>query len=167
MATYMESFRLSRDGTVRFVPSYNRERRNTLRDAYRRGKLIGLDELLTRTPQELLQKRGKETLLIYYSQVWALTRFLAEDQDGRYREALGEVLHDAARGRLTRRLLNSDALPSRQRRSDVSNRVGKSVILEYLNRDWAEFEGHYDSYVDQLTRGPSRRGPRRGGRSID
>lgn len=164
MATYMETFRLGEDGKTRFMPNYNRERRNALRDAQYRDRLIDLDELLTNSPQELLQKKGKESLLIYYAQVWALARFLADGEDGVYRESLGEVLKDAARGRLTGRLLKSEAVPASQRRRDVANRVGKAVVLEYFNPDWDEFESQYDGYVKEIAGGYGRRGSRRGGR---
>src|SRR5690606_28941593 len=106
IATYMEGFRRNDDGVLVFTPAANRERQETLRRAVRRGHLIPLNDLLTRTPQSFLGS-SKETLLVYYAQVWALTNFLAEGENGRYRAALAEVLTDAAEGRLVGRLAAS------------------------------------------------------------
>ncbi|UCD75358.1 MAG: hypothetical protein JSV91_00265 [Phycisphaerales bacterium] len=164
LAAYMESFRLSRAGTVRFRPSYNRERSSALRKAAHLGNLVKLEELLRHTPQTFLERKGRDALLVYYAQVWALARFLAEGADGRYREGLEDLLRDAAEGRLAGRLLRSTALTSgRQKRAAVSSRVGRAAALEYFNRDWAAFEDEYDAYVKGLAGTRTDRG-RRGGR---
>src|SRR6185503_10436721 len=62
IATYMEGYRSSRDAEPEFLPWANFERRDALRDAVRSKKLIGMDELLTRSPQSFLS-HSKDSLL--------------------------------------------------------------------------------------------------------
>ncbi len=150
VATYMEGYRYDRgrEQLPEFSPTSNRERRQTLSDAVRRDQLISLDALLTRTPQAFLNE-SKDSLLTYYAQVWALTRFLAEAEDGRYRNSLAVVLLDAAEGRLVGRMAVSDYLPKR-RGSAFSGRVGPAVVQEYFNPDLAAFEAEYLAFIDQI-----------------
>jgi len=151
VATYMESFRVSEDGQSEFMPWRNGERWRALRRAVADDRLIPLSELLRRSPQSFLET-GKNRLLVYYAQVWALTRFLAEGEDGTYRAALEEVLHDAATGKLSRRLTSSEFSSRHGRRiSAATGRSGPWIILEYFNDDLDAFEQEYLEYVDRIT----------------
>lgn len=151
IATYMESFSLTHDGTPQFRPWANRERRTALARAVRDNDLIPLGELLRRSPQAFLES-SRDNLLVYYAQVWALTRFMVEWDDGRYRSGLEEALQDAAHGRLAGRLMESEAIGSGRRRgAAMTSRMGPWIILEYLNSDLDEFEQQYLEFVDSLT----------------
>lgn len=156
IATYMEGYRRGHDDTPEFHPAANHERWRTLREAVRREQLIPLSELLTRSPQSFLST-SKDALLVYYAQVWALTRFLAEGDDGRYRPALAQVLADAAEGRLVARVLNS-ASGQPRRGVSMTSRAGPAVVQEYFNPDLSQFEREYRLYIEELTRSvPPRR----------
>jgi hypothetical protein len=150
VATYMEGYRTNSDGEPEFMPKANFERRETLKDAARSHKLITLDDLLTRTPQSFLNQ-GKEPLLVYYAQVWALTRFLSEGENGKYKSALADVLTDAAEGKLVGRMMTSPVTANSRHRGAASNHVGPAVAQEYFNRDLAELQQQYLSFVDQIT----------------
>ncbi len=151
IATYMEGFRLRPDGSVQFRPWANNERRMALYEAVRTDRLIPLAELLHRSPQDFLE-RGKNRLLIYYAQVWALSRFMMEYGEGRYQEPLREVLQDAAHGRLGQRLRNSTVISGGNRRGAATlMRSGPWVLLEYFNRDLEAFEDAYFSYIRTIT----------------
>lgn len=150
VATYMEGYRTDIEGLTEFVPTENRERAYALRDAVRNRRLIPLDDLLTRTPQSFLDS-SKDSLLTYYSQVWALTRFLVEGENGRYRSALATVLTDAAEGRMISRMMTSTVTAGARRMgSSTPNRVGPAVVQEYFNRDMIEFERQYLAFIDEL-----------------
>ncbi|MDY7110452.1 MAG: hypothetical protein SYC29_17620 [Planctomycetota bacterium] len=174
IATYMEGHQWGEEAP-RFIPSRNWERRGALRRAIRADALIPLDDLLTRAPQFFLEE-NKDRLLTYYGQVWALTRFLADGADGRYREALAELLTDAARGRLGHRLsvslstrpaaaptINSNR-PRRSRRVAL-NDLGTWLVKTYFDEDVAAFEEAYFAYARALAEGGPVRGPRRGRRA--
>jgi hypothetical protein len=150
VATYMESFSIGHDGSPQFRPWANRERRDALAGAVRDGRLIPLPEVLQRSPHAFLNE-GSERLLTYYAQVWALTRFVAEGEGGRYRPALEQVLLDAAEGRLVGRLASSTRITSQHRRSvAATSRSGPWVVLEYFNPDFAEFEEQYHRFIETL-----------------
>ncbi len=159
IAAYMEGFRVRRGLTI-FSPADNSERRSALRDTKnnpQRYSLIPLDTLITKTPQAFLQS-GKSNLLTYYAQVWALVRFLAEAEDGVYRDGLELVLQDAAFGRLVPRLRRAAADRGQTwRNSDSANNLGRLVVLEYFNEDFDVFERQYLEFVDEIITSGRRR----------
>jgi len=149
IATYMEGYVTRSDGVPSFRAWENRERRGALRESVRRDRMIPLGELFSRRPQAFLED-GRRTLLSYYAQVWALTHFLAVGEDGKYRASLEQVIQDAAHGNLHRRLMNSTAFTVRSRREMFSDRVGLWVILEYFNRDIAQFEEEFNAFLQVI-----------------
>jgi hypothetical protein len=150
----MEGYRTN-DGESTFQPSANRERRDALRSAVRSGQLIPLNELLSRTPQSFLDS-SKNRLLRYYAQVWALTLFLSEGEDGRYHESLAQLLKDAAYGRIAGRMMTSPLTSgSRKRGSNVQVRLGPAVLQEYFNPDVAGFEKQYIEFMTTLANTPN------------
>src|SRR5205085_11407269 len=123
-----------------------------LRDAVRSRHLIGLDDLLTRSPQSFLND-SKDALLVYYAQVWALTRFLAEGEDGRYKPALAALLTETADGKLVGRMMTSTVSAGTRRHGvGAVSRVGPAIAQEYFNRDLAECEKQYLAFVDVLVK---------------
>jgi hypothetical protein len=148
LATNFEGFRFRR-GELYFSPSLNRERRYRLREAIRTDMLIPLPELIGRDPHQALAE-SKEALLTFYAQVWALGRFLTEAEDGRYRDALENVLLLNAQGDLYRQLL-------RQARRDGTpvgrdEMTGQRLIETFFNEDFEEFTTSYDAWVMELAR---------------
>jgi len=162
IATYMEGYRVTRQGDFQWQPWANFERWETLDEAVDRDELIDLPELLTRTPQSFLND-SKDSLLVYYSQVWALTRFLAEGENGRYRESLEQLLLDTASGKLIGRMMASSTTRNGGRRGVTAiNRVGPAVVREYFNSDLVEFEAQYLKFVNEVASvRPTSRGPNR------
>ena len=139
IATYMEGYFSHPDGVPKFRAWANVERYQMLRSAVRADRLIPLSELLERPPQSFLED-GKNRLLIYYSQVWALVHFLAEGDGGRYRPALQQVLADAVQGRLA------------GRRRGGGRRLGPRVLVEYFESDVDTFERRYLAFVLQVVK---------------
>ncbi len=144
IATYMEGYISYPDGLPRFRPWANLERYHTLREAVRADGLLPLNAVLGRTPQSFLHE-SKSRLLVYYAQVWALTLFLAEGENGRHRLALQEVLMDAARGRLAVEALGSRGGPG-------GVRLGPAVLKAYFDPDIKAFERKYLQFVRKAVR---------------
>ncbi len=153
IATYMEGYRTGQDGVAEFMPAANFERRMALRDAMRKNRMIPMTDLLTRSPQSFLTS-SKDSLLTYYAQVWALTRFLAEGENGRYADSLAAVLSEAADGKMVSRVMTSTANGALRRRT--SGAAGPAVVQEYFNPDLTEFEAQYLAFVDQLVQSRER-----------
>ena len=152
IACYMEGTRLSRDGgPSTFRPWRNFERWSELREAVRDDELSPLGELLDGTPQEYLQD-GKNSLLTYYAQVWALVQFLRDGESGKYRESFSQLIQDAASGKLAGRLAASKSIIGKKgRERAVQLRTGNAVILEYFNPDFATFSDEYSTFVKAIT----------------
>lgn len=152
IATYMEGHR-GADGLVEFLAWRNWERWSALRDVVRRNRLIPLERLLEETPQSFLLD-SKDALLAYYAQVWCLTRFLIEGEQGKYADALAQVMTDAAAGTLRETAANAPRTLSRGGRSAAARGMtGPWVALAYLNGDLAELEREYVAYARDLVSG--------------
>ena len=155
LACYMEGTRLSREGRpTRFSPWRNMERWNEARNAVRGENLLPLQELLDTTPQARLE-RGKDELLAYYAQCWALVQFLQEGDGGRYRDALRRLLGDAAEGRLVSRLEASPLLAGADdaaRRRAARSRSGSLVMREYVRADLARMDADFRAFLSTITR---------------
>lgn len=146
IATFMEGYIQNEDGAIKFLPWANRERYRTLRHAVRKKTLIGIKELLTRTPQSFL-KSSKDDLLVYYSQVWALVHFLNEGQNGKYHQAFSYLLADATKG-------VSPMPPKRTSQKSAKTgsreRLSPGVILQYLEIDLDDFELQYIQFIKKI-----------------
>ena len=114
-----------------------------------RDRLIPLDELLTKTPQSFLNG-GKNQLLVYYAQVWALTRFLSEGEGGRYQASLESLLADAAAGRLVGRVVGPNTAADRRQSVMTQMKSGPLLLQAYFNRDLEEITDQYEAYVRML-----------------
>ena len=152
IACYMEGTRLSRDGgPSTFRPWRNFERWSELREAARAEDLIPVSELLDGTPQEFLQN-GKNSLLTYYAQVWALVHFLREGENGKYRDQFSQLIQDSITGKLAGRLALSKAIVGKtMRHRAVELRTGNAVVLEYFNADFPRFVEEFSNFVQAIT----------------
>ncbi len=156
VATYMEGYRVDSAGQPIFSAWRNFERFGELRDAVRRERLIPLETLLDKPPQEFLNE-GREQLLVYYAQVWALTHFLVEGGGGQYRGALAQLLQDAVDGRVGRSL--ADRLPTETDRRAVQRGIargglrslpGTLVARGYFSQDLDALATEYDAFVRKI-----------------
>lgn len=152
IACYMEGTRLSRDGgPSTFRPWRNFERWSELREAARAEDLIPVSELLDGTPQEFLQN-GKNSLLTYYAQVWALVHFLREGENGKYRDQFSQLIQDSITGKLAGRLALSKVIVGKtMRHRAIELRTGNAVILEYFNADFPRFVEEFGNFVQAIT----------------
>ena len=137
IACYMEGHRMARDGSgPTFQPWRNLERFGELRSAARRERLLTLTDVLNTPPTEMIG-RGRDALLTYYAQAWALVHYLAEGESGRWRAGLEQLLRDAADGQLRRRV--------------GSRRSPERVIRAYISDDLPALARGYDEFVQRIT----------------
>lgn len=158
IATYMEGYRIAPDsGDPIFGAWRNLERFGELRDAVRRDRLIPLQELLERSPQEFLAQ-GREQLLIYYAEVWALVHFLNSSADEIHRNGLRRLLSDATEGRIGATILAGCASPDARRsveralsRGGVRALPGPTVAATYFGGDLAALSDRFDAFIKEIT----------------
>lgn len=146
LAAYAEGhrFRRSEDGP-RFMPWHNFERYGQLRSAVGRDRLIDLDRLISQPPQRFVGE-GERSLLTYYAQVWAFVHYLVEGADGRYRDGLARLLHDAAHGHIATTLYDADRSAGRRGRL-LGPDAGRAIIATYFDQDYPAFKSGYESFL--------------------
>jgi len=146
MATYMEGFRQDRADPTRFafLPWANMERFFALREASRRGRIVNLETLLNSTPQDLMAENSNAALQ-YYAQVWALTHFLNDAENAKYRPALHQMIKDAADGTLTATIRAMRG--GRAASSFAARRRGVDPLLTYIDMDLDVLNKQYQDYV--------------------
>lgn len=156
IATYMEGFRVDEQRMPVFAAWRNFERFGELREAVRSENLIPLRDLLERSPQQFLGN-GKDRLLVYYAQVWALTHFLVDGLEGRHRAQLAELLQDAVRGTISTSLLaaadDSETRDSLQRalaRGGIRALPGPMVASAYFGQNLEQLARDYEDFVQRL-----------------
>ena len=152
IAAYLEGFRWEQN-----VPVYNgwinTERYDQLRAAHVSKRLLSLEELLNRRPQDFLDRTGPG-ILDYYAQLWALVHFLREGDDGAYAPAFTSILEEAFGGGMRERLMA--AAEPREIRQAMTSRTGSLVFEVYLGGDLASLDASYQAFIAQLVRPGSR-----------
>ena len=86
-----------RGGEPEFTPDLNEFRISSLERAIRNDWLFSLEEL-TGLQAGLAIAMPAEKTATFYAQAWALTRFLQEGKNGKYRADFEQLLADAAKG---------------------------------------------------------------------
>lgn len=100
LATYGEGcIGLRGGGTPAFLPWRNIERYSALKEVVRADAIRPLEAVVCGSPQGFLLE-GRDALLDYYAQVWALVHFLMEYDNGALRPGLERMVLDAANGTL-------------------------------------------------------------------
>lgn len=155
LATWFEGHRWNGEVPL-FTSRDNPDRQIALAKAVRANSLIPLDQLTNSTPQDWIA-RGGDWPLTYYAQVWALTRFLAEDPIRH--EALSNILTLASRGQLRSEL--SRRVGDRAAGIAMSRRVGPAVLEAFVNRDPAALQRDYATFIESLALGDRDATPRR------
>lgn len=163
IAAYYEGFRWDRtDNTLPvFLPWSNPQRFDDLRRAHAEGRLIPLTRLLVSRPQDLIEHTDGRALT-YYAQVWALTHFLHEGENAKYRAELERLLQDAATGELGPTV--TGRIGARAARRQIYRRVGDAVFKAYFTEDLDEAQAEYDRFVRTVTL-PGTRGAMTAGES--
>jgi hypothetical protein len=156
IAAYMEGHRIAPEsGEPVFTPWRNFERFGELRDAVRRGRTVPIDQILDSTAQEYLAD-GRDRLLTYYAQVWALVHYLREGEDGAYASGLSRMLADCVAGRVSDTLRGTPMPQDEARALDRALRRGTRLvpgrywIRAYFTPDLERFASGYRSFVDDI-----------------
>ncbi len=140
IASMFESVTFDHRGLPRWNLSVNYNRIDKLRAAVTGGDLWPLDELIRLHAGEVVTQPA-ERIEAFYAQNWAFARFLWEGEQGRYRAAFQQLLHDSAMGRLPDRLIVDDG--KNTWRPDAI----KPLLEHYLQLSLVEIDQRYQAYV--------------------
>ena len=150
IATTMEGFSWRRG--IKFRPEANRERWSRLCECINKDRLLPLENLLSAHPENFLNGQ-KQTLLDYYAQIWALTRYLQSADDEKYRDKVGNILLLAASGDMYRQLLRSDQLsPEHRKMIEDDGDTGMAILEVFIEPDSAQLEESFHDWCYSICR---------------
>jgi hypothetical protein len=140
-------------GTFQLAPEKNAYRLNSLRRTLDNGSMIPLRELIASNPGDVLAMDRTEAVMAFYSQSYALVRFLNEADSGRHKDAYHRLLADGLRGKWQ---LDSEsmriAIDRNIPRNILWNHIVGLVLFEdYVGDDYDRIEKEYLAFCMEIT----------------
>jgi len=143
------------NGLFRFVPGSNIQRLGALKEILGKARQISLKELVATSPGEVLATDQTEAVTAFYSQSYALVRFLREGSYGKRLSCYQRLLWDGLSGRWP--LDESAGTTAEDRnlpRTVLWNRqVGPQLFEYYVGNDLAQLEQEYLTFCQGIVRG--------------
>ncbi len=149
-------FEISRqnNGTFLFEPAKNSDRLMALMRTLTDRERIPLRQLVAMNPGEVLATNESDALLTFYSQSYALVRFLREADHSRYMKDYRRLLADGMQGNWP--LDESDrtiAEDRNQPRTVGWNRiVGSQLFRHYICEDFEQIEKEYLAFCVKIVK---------------
>lgn len=144
-------------GLFRFDPSTNVQRLGALKETLDKSKLLTLEELILTSPGEVLATDQTETVMAFYSQSYALIRFLRESSYGKRLASYHRLLQDGLDGRWP--LDESAGTIARDRnlpRTIPWNRqVGRQLFELYVGSEMESLDLEYQAFCRRIVSGLS------------
>lgn len=148
---------LCEQGLFRFDPAENIQRLGGLQETLGKARQIPLQDLITTSPGEVLATDQTEAVTAFYSQSYALVRFLREAGYGRRLEDYRRLLQDGLLGywpldESTGATAENRNLP----RTIPWNRVvGRQLFEHYVGTDMDQLEREYLAFCRRIVSGLS------------
>lgn len=147
IAMQFEGFRFV-NGHYRFEPSLNHYRTKALATVLTEQDSIALKDLLTTSPGEVMATDRAESVMAFYSQSYALVRFLREGNAGKYLLDYQRLMQDGLLGEWA--LCSSDRAVAKNRdlarTIDWNGRVGIQLFRAYVCEEINSMEDEYSSF---------------------
>jgi hypothetical protein len=140
------------DGTFGFGPAENTYRLDALEKTMSKNKMLPLRDLITTTPGDVLATDQTEAVMGFYSQSYALIRFLREADGGKRLKDYHRLLADGLRGRwpldkVSRKIAADRNIP----RNIIWNQTVSLVLFhEYIGDDYEQVEKEYLAFCRQI-----------------
>jgi len=146
---------VSDGGLFRFDPAGNFQRLGALKEALSKGKSIPLRELVSISPGEVLATDQDQAVMAFYSQSYALIRFLREAGYGRRLDAYRRLMSDGLLGRwpLDRSAGTTAEDRNLPRTLQWNRQVGRQLFEHYIGTDLDHLEQEYTAFCQRITRG--------------
>jgi hypothetical protein len=141
-------------GLFRFDPAGNVQRLGALKETLRKTKLIPLRDLVATSPGEVLATDQTEAVLAFYSQSYALVRFLREAGHGRRLGSYQRLLWDGLFGKWP---LDKSAETTAEDRNLPrtilwNQQVGPQLFQYYIGGDLVQLEQEYLAFCQRIVR---------------
>ncbi|MEA3225470.1 MAG: hypothetical protein U9Q07_05925 [Planctomycetota bacterium] len=140
------------EGTFSLEPAKNTYRLNALKRTLANNKMIPLRDLIVSNPGDVLATDRTEAVMAFYSQSYALVRFLQEADGGRRLDAYYRLLADGLRGdwpldKASRNIAADRNIP----RNILWNHiVGLVLFQDYIGYDCELIEQEYLAFCRQI-----------------
>lgn len=151
VAMLFEEFKIDGD-TFSFEPGENTYRLDSLAATLEKKRMIRLRDLLATNPGEVLATDQADTVMAFYSQSYALVRFLREATYGERLSEYRQLLRDGLRGdwpidNVSKRVARDRNEP----RTVLWNRiVGPGLFEKYIDEDIAKIQRQYLAYCRSI-----------------
>ncbi len=142
-------------GLLHFDPAANTQRLGALKETLSNGKPIPLKELVATSPGEALATDQDEAVMAFYSESYALVRFLREVDAGRRLDSYRRLLADGLLGRwpLDESAGTTAADRNLPRTIAWNRQVGRQLFEHYIGPDLDHLEQEYTAFCRRITRG--------------
>jgi hypothetical protein len=142
------------DGRFSFEPANNAYRLQSLKKTLDERRAMRLSDLLASNPGEVLASNESDALLTFYSQSYALVRFLRENSYDGLSQRYQRLLEDGLQGRWplganARRMAADRNIP---RIVEWNRIVGPELFRHYITEDVAAIERAYFAFCRRITR---------------
>jgi hypothetical protein len=140
------------DGKFGFEPAKNAYRLDALKKTMSKNNMLSLRDLIVTTPGDVLATDQTEAVIGFYSQSYALIRFLREADGGKRLDVYRRLLADGLRGnwpldKVSREIAADRNIP----RNILWNRVVSLVLFhEYIGDDYESVEKEYMDFCRQI-----------------
>ncbi len=141
-----------KEGAFGFEPAENAYRLNALKKTLLNNKMLPLSELIATTPGDVLATDQTEAVMGFYSQSYALIRFLREAGGGERLSDYHRLLADGLRGNwpldeVSRKIAVDRNIP----RNILWNHLVSLVLFhEYIGDDYEPVEKEYLAFCRQI-----------------
>ncbi|MBN1360766.1 MAG: hypothetical protein JW993_09250 [Sedimentisphaerales bacterium] len=145
---------VTQNGLFTFEPSGNRVRLGALSETLTKARTIPLRELIATSPGEVLASDQAEAVMAFYSQSYALVRFLREAGQGRRLPRYQRLLWDGLSGTwpLTASASRTAADRNLPRTIDWNRTVGPELFGRYFTADLDQLEREYLAFCRRVAR---------------
>jgi len=140
-------------GTFYFEPNQNAYRLEGLKETLISSQQIPLSELVAMNPGEVLAIDQAEAVRAFYSQAYALIRFLREGDYGRHADKFRLLMADGLTGnwplsRTSKKIAADRNVP---RTIEWNRIVGPQLFRQYIGSDIDRLETEYLAFCRQIT----------------
>ena len=144
------------NGVFRFEPAQNAHRLDSLKDTLVTDKLMPLDELISISPGEVLASDQDQAVVAFYSQSYALVRYLLESDTIKHTKNYHRMLWDGLRGRWpldprSRKIAADRNVPRTVR---WNRQVGPRLFRHYIGQDLRRVERDYVTFCLRIVNEP-------------
>jgi hypothetical protein len=151
IAMQFESFR-EKAGTYYFEPEKNLQRLAGLKKTLDEGKMIPLEILISINPGEVIMAEGDSAVIAFYSQSYALVRFLREEGYGKRLASYKSMLFDGLKGNWPLQGQAKQIASDRNIELTVGwNRlVGRYLFEHYIGDDFQNLQQEYTYFCRKI-----------------